>query len=326
MNKLFYAVKTRFGGENYKWMQRYLQMKRLSDWPFPTDPLKRRFAKYLNTWFRAFFFTVYSVREERNKIISDIYSCLCDLFTSNQSDLLFDFYGVIVPKPQNEPEKLLFTYECLDFFVYYLFNDTAFCDLVCDEGPYELGDVRICMNDIVIDCGANMGLFSAVASQKGATVYAFEPFDYIIEKYLSYTAQLNPNITICKFALSDDEEKISLIQNFENIGGSTISKTSLRQETSDNSIVVQAIPLDTYVERYNIPCVDFIKADIEGAERFLLMGARQVLKEFAPKISICSYHLPDDSKVLKELILDANPNYIIEEKFQKIYAYIKRHN
>jgi len=56
----------------------------------------------------------------------------------------------------------------------------------------------------------------------------------------------------------------------------------------------------------------------------MLVGARQVLKEYAPKISICTYHLPDDPKVLRELILDANPNYIIEERFEKMYAYVKQ--
>ena len=84
--------------------------------------------------------------------------------------------------------------------------------------------------------------------------------------------------------------------------------------------------MDTFVEENKLPSVDFIKADIEGAERYMLMGAKRVLKEFAPKIAICTYHLPDDPKVLRELILDANPNYIIEEKFKKMYAYVRKEN
>ena len=54
----------------------------------------------------------------------------------------------------------------------------------------------------------------------------------------------------------------------------------------------------------------------------MLMGAKQVLKEFAPKIAICKYHLPDDPQILRELILDGNPNYVIEERWKKIYAYV----
>jgi hypothetical protein len=86
--------------------------------------------------------------------------------------------------------------------------------------------------------------------------------------------------------------------------------------------VAQAITLDGFVHENNLEKVDFIKADIEGAERYMLMGAKNVLHDFAPKIAICTYHLPDDPKVLRELILDANPKYIIEEKYKKLYAYV----
>jgi hypothetical protein len=54
----------------------------------------------------------------------------------------------------------------------------------------------------------------------------------------------------------------------------------------------------------------------------MLRGAKRILKEFAPKLSICTYHLPDDPQVLRELILEANPRYHIVEKFSKMYAHI----
>ena len=80
--------------------------------------------------------------------------------------------------------------------------------------------------------------------------------------------------------------------------------------------------MDAYVEKNNIPRVDFIKADIEGAERYMLRGSMKVLERFAPKLAICTYHLPDDPKVLRETILEANPNYVISEQFKKMYAYV----
>jgi hypothetical protein len=87
-------------------------------------------------------------------------------------------------------------------------------------------------------------------------------------------------------------------------------------------LAVPAITLDSFVERNNIERVDFIKADIEGAERNMLWGARKILKEFAPKLSICTYHLHDDPQVLREIILEANPKYQIVEKFKKMYAHV----
>lgn len=45
----------------------------------------------------------------------------------------------------------------------------------CYEGPYEDHQVRLTKGDVVLDCGANLGLFSAYAAGKGCKVYAFEP-------------------------------------------------------------------------------------------------------------------------------------------------------
>jgi hypothetical protein len=66
--------------------------------------------------------------------------------------------------------------------------------------------------------------------------------------------------------------------------------------------------------------VDFIKADIEGAEREMLKGAAHVLKTFAPKLAICTYHLPDDPEVLEQIIKEANPNYKIVHLRHKLFA------
>jgi len=68
--------------------------------------------------------------------------------------------------------------------------------------------------------------------------------------------------------------------------------------------------------------LEFIKADIEGSEREMLKGAVKTLKKFTPKLSLCTYHLPDGKEVLTNLILAANPNYVIEYKWEKLFAYV----
>ena len=85
---------------------------------------------------------------------------------------------------------------------------------------------------------------------------------------------------------------------------------------------VKVTTIDSFVEKHSLTRVDFIKCDIEGAERNMLRGAKNTLKTFAPKLSICTYHLPDDPEVLEKIIIDANPNYIVEHAYQKLYAYV----
>ena len=83
---------------------------------------------------------------------------------------------------------------------------------------------------------------------------------------------------------------------------------------------MQCVGLDEWVEECGVPRIDFIKADIEGAERQMLQGAQRVLRDYAPRLSLCTYHLPDDVQVLSNLILQANPRYQIVYGDKKLYA------
>jgi FkbM family methyltransferase len=269
---------------------------------------------------RFFFGHEYSERVYGDHVI-------INKFISSESPEYYDFKGIRIPVPITKSDYYALRSEVFDLIFYYLIENKKIYELVASEGPYELSSsegVSISQGDIVIDAGANIGVFSALASSKGAMVYAFEPNDYTIETYLSKTSELNQNINICRCALSDKREKMDLlIPVHGTMAGSQLA--FINNGTYDvQTQSAETIPLDDFVHDNNLSRVDFIKADIEGAERYMLMGAKNVLKEFAPKISICTYHLPDDPKVLRELILDANPDYVIEERWKKMYAYVPK--
>lgn len=188
-----------------------------------------------------------------------------------------------------------------------------------NEGPYEDGKVLLSEGDIVIDCGANVGIFSAISAFKGCKCYAFEPVPET-EVYLKKMSELYDGlIEVCGYALSDfvGTSKLYITED-TNISNSILG---INQEKT-NYIEVPVTTIDGFVKKNNLNRVDFIKADIEGAERDMLKGAKETLSKFAPKISICTYHLKDDPEVLENLIKSANSNYIIEHKWKKIYAYV----
>ena len=136
--------------------------------------------------------------------------------------------------------------------------------------------------------------------------------------YLQKTAQLNGNIIPVKKGLSNENVNASL---FMHPTGDSYSKTFLSDINNVTpSERVETVRLDDFVRENNLPRVDFIKSDIEGFERHMLEGAQETLKNFAPKLALCTYHLPDDPQVMAELIKKANPKYNIVQKRKKLFA------
>ncbi|MCL2218286.1 MAG: FkbM family methyltransferase [Chitinispirillia bacterium] len=214
----------------------------------------------------------------------------------------FDFGGALLPDVEEADLGALMDVFS-DIFQIPLFHGDNYgrtlvdiLDLYMPEGPYGYTDgdfdVTVKEGDTVIDAGAWIGGFSAYAANKGAEVYAFEPASATFA-LLEKTVMLNRprGIHPVRKALSD---KV----------GEQVAVTTL----------------DAFVSGNGIKRVDFIKADIEGAERDMLRGATNVLKAFAPKLAICTCHLPDDPRVLEDIILEANPRYRVVHLRHKLFA------
>lgn len=71
------------------------------------------------------------------------------------------------------------------------------------------------------------------------------------------------------------------------------------------------------VRKLELPRVDFIKTDIEGAERHALRGAAHVLSSYAPRMAVSSYHYRDDPAALREIVLSYHPYHISFDKGEK---------
>ena len=55
--------------------------------------------------------------------------------------------------------------------------------------------------------------------------------------------------------------------------------------------------------------VTFIKMDIEGSEYRALLGARNIIESYKPKLAISIYHKSEDIWQLPQLILEMNSEY-----------------
>jgi len=224
----------------------------------------------------------------------------------------FNFNNIKHPKLE---EKFIkgFVYDFLDIYYLPVYHNKC----VIDEGPYFYEKVQIKKNDVVIDAGANTGIFSAIAANLGANVFAFEPLSVFID-YLKHTSRLNSGIHIIPLALSNTKGEIEININNNDLRASSI----IPNKKQANVELIKTTTLDYWVRENNISKIDFIKADIEGAERLMLEGSTWILKNFQPKLAISAYHLEDDFKVLPEIILKANPNYKIVKNWKKIFAWV----
>ena len=244
----------------------------------------------------------------------------------NNENVYFSFKGALLPYLEGElniMRSLMIVFED-SFWISCYYNDDYSKNQIeklepyMDEGPYgykdDLFDVTIKEGDIVIDAGAWIGDFSAYASSKGAISYAFEPVSNIYS-ILQKTAELNKNIFPVQQGLGDTESEMDI--SLETVGG---TGSSFVFDRSNFVVKVPITTVDRFVFDNKLEKVDFIKADIEGFERYMLMGAKDTLRKFGPKLAICTYHLPDDPQILERIILDANPNYKVVHLRHKLFA------
>ncbi|MBE6530662.1 MAG: FkbM family methyltransferase [Ruminococcaceae bacterium] len=81
------------------------------------------------------------------------------------------------------------------------------------------------------------------------------------------------------------------------------------------SVGIRGTSLDAAVQGK----VDYIKYDVEGSEREALLGSRQTIGKYSPKLLVSVYHRSEDLFALVQLVHELNPNYRL---YLRRYRYI----
>ena len=148
--------------------------------------------------------------------------------------------------------------------------------------------------DIIIDAGANAGLYSIFYSKligKGGRVYAFEP-DLKTYSLLKENLQLNncTNVETFNAALSNKEGFVEMVAyNPDSLKIKDGDAFKYMENVADIHAVVRpgfvnAYKLDDTKELNSLAKIDFIKIDVEGAELLVLEGAVQTILKYKPVI------------------------------------------
>ena len=187
---------------------------------------------------------------------------------------------------------------------------------------YNKHGFKIEKNDIIIDIGAHIGIFSLYANQfcKNGKIFCYEPSTENYELLQSNISQNQiKNIFPNNFAVSQSNDSVKLYISPDNTAHSIYDSTS-------KSIQVKSRTLQNIFDSNKLEICDYLKLDCEGAEYEII---ESLPNEYFKKIKqiYIEYHFSDSKhEMLENMIkkLDQMSFSIIKEPLEQgmgsIYA------
>lgn len=151
-------------------------------------------------------------------------------------------------------------------------------------------EMKIQKEDVVVDVGAHIGIFSRYAAINGAS------------RVISM--EMNPNFFSClRLNVRPEDDVFNCV----------LLHKALTQYKLENDILVIGFDLNHFYEGGLFKKIDFLKIDVSGKELILLYSIKQNIFDIIKKISVKMYNLSDDDKF--KLI-----------KFMKKIGFVYQHN
>ena len=219
-------------------------------------------------------------------------------------------------------------------------TDLLYRDIFIDESYVKCG-ISLSDGDVILDIGANIGLFTLYISQKlpEARIYAFEPVAPIFEKLKMNTELHGVNAKVFNYGASDQtkEAKITYYPRASAMSGiyaDTKEEANLMMEFLSNQDSSLAEYADDFLEgrfesesfnarfkrlsdilRENeINSVDLLKIDVEKSELDVLLGIDYGDWHKIKQIVIEIHDIEDRLKKISELLIDKGYEINIEQE------------
>lgn len=160
---------------------------------------------------------------------------------------------------------------------------------------------------VFIDIGANIGIFSLVmaAKSKDIQVHAFDPIK-LNTSLLSSSIEINgfTNIIVNQTCIGNYDGSIEFSLSSDSAYSSILDSG---RKTELTKIQVPIARLDSYVSSKKINRIDFIKIDVEGAEKLVIEGLSNILNNpsLRPKfmmIELCDINLTAFKTSVEEMV------------------------
>jgi FkbM family methyltransferase len=156
-------------------------------------------------------------------------------------------------------------------------------------GDYEASEIAMVdhflrPDSVILDIGANIGWYSLNLSKKVARgkVFAFEPLPKIFSRLMKNIKLNNvENVRPLNFGLSNKAGSVAFFFNPKLWGATSAAK--LHEKSKTARVTCKLKRLDDFI--FNLTDrIDFIKCDVEGAEKFVIEGGLEAIRKTLPAI------------------------------------------
>lgn len=159
---------------------------------------------------------------------------------------------------------------------------------------------------VIFDIGANIGTYATWIAKffPNGSLYCFEPQRLVFQLLCGNLAINNfDNVYPHNMAIGDRDYYLTVYEpdyyQNEDFGIFSLIEDKITKK-SGKSYVVQVSSLDTFVDTYKIPKIDFLKIDVEGMDMAVLKGATKTLSNFRPIIFI--EHSDNRQSILQQIV------------------------
>jgi FkbM family methyltransferase len=141
--------------------------------------------------------------------------------------------------------------------------------------------------EVFVDIGANVGQHTLFMSRWARVVHAFEPWD-VVRRLIEEKVARNrlSNVTVHPVALG---EKHEWLPYYAPRGSNTGTGSFDKDHATDRNRLLGKLEIvngDDYFEANGIFRIDLVKVDVEGWERFVLLGLRKTLARSKPTVYV----------------------------------------
>jgi len=163
--------------------------------------------------------------------------------------------------------------------------------------------------DVVLDCGAHIGTYTRSALNAGAKlVVAIEPTpENIVCLQRSFAKEITEGRVIVYGKGVWDRDEILTFY----VSQKTNMNSVFPDQKQQSELKIPVTTIDRIVSELNLPQVDFIKMDIEGAEQKALHGAQATIKKCKPRMAIATEHndILLNARKVSEIVKSIYPGY-----------------